>query len=395
MSYFASCAGLQIVSGSLMVPLVGAWTADLTLPGGQQVSGQVEVVIGNLTLQGTVYRSEVYGGQVRARVVGGFAGWRTQAPPQGYGSGNGLQLSTVLNDLAAAVGERMNVVADTNIGNAFARVNFGSSVASDVLWQLVQLGFMPAWYIDPAGVTQAGAWPPSQVTSPFMPTDQKTDEGVIEIATEDYASWMPGCSFSHPLLAGSYTSAGVHYLWTGDGKFRFEVLTQQAPGADRLLGPLQQVIQKELAPARFFGRYEYTIHNPSSSTIDGAPIDTMLGLPELTAIPLVGDALAAYTPPDGGKAHVMFLDGKPTKPVCVWTEVTGSNGPTDIVIAPQGKGANNVARVTDTVVVLFPPLMQIAGTLSGAPFIGVLTITTPAIGAIQTGSSVVKAAQSP
>lgn len=393
MTYFATCAGLQVVGGSLMVPLVGAWTADLELANGEQVSGLVDVVIGNLTLKGTVYRSEVYGGQIRARIVGGYAGWRTQAPPQGYGSGSGVKLSTVLNDLAAAVGETLNVAADTSIGNAFARVNFSTSVASDVLWQLMQLGFMSGWYVDPAGVTQTGAWPATTVATSFMPTNQKTDAGVIEVATEDYAAWLPGCSFSHPLLAGSFTSAGVHYVWTGDGKFRFEVLTKTGDG-DRLLGPLQQVIAKELAPARYFGRYEYVISNPSSTTIDGAPVDTALGIPELTSVPLVGDALASYTPPDGGKAHVMFLDGSPTKPVCVWTEVTAQNGPAEITIAPQGSGANNVARVTDTVVVLFPPLMQIAGTISGAPFIGVLTITTPAIGAIQTGSSVLKAAQS-
>jgi len=393
-SYFASCAGLQIVAGSLMIPLVGAWTADLTLAGGQAVSGQVEVVIGNLTLQGTVYRSEVYGQQVRARVVGGFGGWRKPAPAQGYGSGTGLNLSTVLNDLAAAVGEQINIVADTNIGNAFARVAFSTSVASDVLWQMVRSGFMPAWYVDQAGVTQAGAWPPATISTPFTPTDQKPDAGIIEIATEDYASWMPGVTFTSPLLNGSYTSAGVHYSWDNDGKFRFEVLTQTATGADRVLGPLQQIIDRQMAPARFFGRYEYTIHNPSAQTIDGAPVDTMLGLPELQNVPLVGDALATYTPPDGGKAHIMFLDGSPTKPVCVWTEVTAQNGPKEITIAPQGTGVNDVARVTDTVVVLFPPLMQIAGTLSGAPFIGVLTITTPAIGAIQTGSSLLKAAQS-
>jgi hypothetical protein len=386
-SYFASCAGLQIVSGSLMVPLVGAWTADLQLATQQQVSGQVAVVIGNLTLQGTVYRSEFYGGQVRARIVGGYGGWRTQAPAQGYGNDNGIKLSTVLQDLATAVGEKVNIVADTNIGNAFARVAFGTSVASDVLWQLT-----PGWHVDPAGVTQTAAWPSLNVTTPFTVTDQKPDEGVIEIATEDYASWLPGCVFTSPLLNGSYTSAGVHYTWSNDGKFRFEVLTGGT--ADRVLGPIQQVIQKEIAAHKFFGRYEYTISNPQPTTIDGAPVDTALGLPELTSVPLMGDALASYTPPDGGKAHVMFLDGNPAKPVCVWTEVSSKNGPTAITIAPQGTGANNVARVTDSVVVLFPPLMQIAGTLSGAPFIGVLTITTPAIGSIMTGSSLLQAAQS-
>lgn len=389
MTYFASCAGLQIVSGSLMIPLVGAWTADLSLASEETISGAVEIVIGNLTLQGTVYRSEVFGGQVRARVVAGAGGWRTQAPPQGYGSGTGLQLSTVLNDLAAAVGEQIFVDVDESIGNAFARVAFGSSVASDVLWQLA-----PAWHIEPDGVTHTGAWASNPITSVFTVTDQQPDRGIVEIATEDYASWLPGCTFTAPQLATTYTSAGVHYVWDAEGKFRFEVLTQTAAGVDRVLGPLQQVIERQVAPMRAFGRYEYTIHNPTDTTIDAAPVDTELGLPELQAVPLVGDALASYIPPDGGKAHIMFLDGSFKKPVCVWTEVTTSNGPTDIKLGPQGDGMNNVARVTDTVVVLFPPLMQIAGVVGALPFVGVLTITTPAIGAIQTGSSLVSAAQS-
>jgi len=393
-SYFASCAGLQIVSGSLLIPLVGTWSAELALATQQPVSGKVEIVIGNLTLQGTVFRSSVYGGQVKALVVGGAAGWRTQASAQGYGSGTGVMLSTVLNDLAAAVGETVNVFADTSIGNAFARVAFGTSVASDVLWQMIQSGFMTAWYVDPAGVTQTGPWPPNAITTPFDVTDQKPGAGVIEIATEDYASWMPGVTFSHPLLAGSYTSAGVHYVFDNDGKFRFEVLTQSETGADRVLGPLQQVIQKETAGAKFFGRYEYVIHNPGSGTIDGAPVDTTLGLPELTGVPLVGDSIASYNAPDGGKAHVMFLDGSPTKPVCVWTEVTSENGPDTVVLAPQGDGVNNVARVSDTVTILFPPLMPVAGTVGGLPFIGVLTITTPGVGSISTGSTLVQAAQS-
>lgn len=394
MSYFASCAGFQVSSGTLMIPLVGVWTADLSLPAGEQISGQVEVVIGNLTLQGTVYRSEVYGGETRARIVGGYAGWRTQAPPQGYGSGTGLQLSTVLNDLAAVVGERINVVADTSIGNAFARVNFTTSAASDVLWQMVREGFMSAWYVDPAGVTQTGAWPTTIVSSPFTVTAQNPGTGMVEIATEDYASWLPGCTFSSPQTQGELTNAGVTYTFRDDGTFRFEVLTGTTPGVDRVLGPLQQVIDRQTAPMRFFGRYEYIISNPSDATVDCAPVDTQLGLPELQAVPLVGDALASYTPPDGGKCHIMFLDGSSRKPVCVWTEVTAQNGPTGITLAPQGSGANNVARVTDTVVCIFPPVMPIAGTISGAPFVGVLTITTPAIGAIQTGSSLVKAPQS-
>jgi hypothetical protein len=394
MSFFASCNGLQVVGGTLLIPLVGAWTADLQLATAQQVSGQVQVVIGNLTLQGFVFRSESYGGQVRARLVGGYGGWRTSIMPQGYGTNQGVKLSTVLQDAAAACGEQLNVFADTTIGQAFVRVNFGTSVASDVLWQMIRLGYMTAWYIAPSGVTMTGPWPLSTVSTPFTVTDQRPEEGIVVIATEDYASWMPGATFSNPLLTGTYTSAGVQYVWDNEGSFRFEVLTGIAsPNGmeDRVLGPIQQIIQKEIAPTRFFGRYGYTISNPSTTTIDGSPTDTTLGLPDVQNVPLTGDSLASYTPPSGGTAHIQFVNGDPTKPVCVWTEADSANGPTDITLAPQASGQSGVARVTDSVIVMFPPLVQLAGTVGGLPFVGVATITTPAIGTIQTGSATVMA----
>jgi hypothetical protein len=386
-TFFATANGLQIVSGSLLIPLVGAWTADLQLATDQAIAGQVSVVIGNLTLQGFAYRSQAYGGQTRARLVGGYGGWRTTIPPQGYGSQNGVKLSTVLQDAASGCGEEVSIFADVTIGTAYARTGFEANVASDVLWQMIALGHMSAWYVAPSGVTMTGPWPEATVGTPFIPSNQKPDEGIIEIATEDYASWMPGASFSHPLLATTYTSAGVEYVWGDDGEFRFNVLTGTT--ADRVLGPLQQAIDARTTPLRFFGRYSYTISNPSSTTIDGAPTDTTLGLPDLQNVPIRSDSLASYTPPSGGACDIMFLDGDPTKPVCVWTEASAQNSPTDITIAPAGKGQSGAARVNDTVQVIFPPLIQAAGTVGGLPFVGVLQITSPATGTIQTGSQTV------
>jgi hypothetical protein len=392
-SYFASVAGLQVVSGTLLIPLVGAWTADLQLATAQPIAGAVEVVIGNLTLQGFVVRAEAYGGQVRARLVGGAGGWRKSISAQGYGSAQGVKLSTVLQDAAAACGEQLQVFADVTIGQAYVRASFGTSVASDVLWQMLRLGYISAWYVDPAGVTQTGPWPITQVATPFIPTDAKPDEGLVVVATEDYASWLPGATFAHPLLDGTQTAAGVHFVFDGEGIARFEVLTGAAGlgGQDRVLGPVQQIVEREVAPLRFFGRYAYTISNPSPATIDGTPVSSTLGIPDVQNVPLTGDSLASYTPPSGGRAHVMFLDGDPTQPVCVWTEASSSNGPDTIAIAPQKGGQKPVALVDGTVIVMFPPLIQLAGTVGGAPFIGVATITSPATGIIQTGSGTLQA----
>lgn len=394
MSYFASVNGLQVVSGSLMIPLVGVWTADLQLAGQDPVEGPATVVIGNLTLQGTAYRSAAYGGSTSVRLIGGAGGWRLPVAPQGYGNPGGIQLSTVLGDVAAATGESIIVASDVNIGTAFARVAFPTSVASDVLWQMVAQQFIPSWRVDPDGITQTDAWPATVIGTPFTVTSQAPDAGLVEVATEDYASWLPGCSFSAPQLSGSYTSAGVLYRWGADGRMRFDVLTAAPGTGDRVLGPFQALVERQVAPLRFFGRYAYTISNPKPTTIDGSPVDTALGLPELQGIPIRGSSLASYVPPDGGQADVQFLDGWPTKPVCVWTQADASAGPTEIIIGPQGTGANGIARVSDTVTVLFPPFMQIAGVVAGAPFVGVLAITTPGIGTIATGSNVAKAAQS-
>ena len=388
MSFFAAVNGLQIVSGSLVIPLVGAWTADLELAGTNAISGQVSVVIGNLTLLGTVYRSDLYGGQVRARLVGGYGGWRTQVPAQGYGSPSGISLLTVLTDAAQACGEQISVSSGASIGGGFVRARFPTSVAGDVLWQMVAQGFVPAWYVAPSGVTMTAPWPTSTVSSAFTVTAQRTDEGNVEIATEDYVSWLPGCQFSAPQLNDKFTNAGVIYTWDAGGKFRFDVLTGSV--TDRVLGPIQQLVQQALGPLRFFGRYRYSVTNPTVSTIDGSPIDPSIGLPDLQNVPIQASSVASVVPASGGEAHVMFLDGIPTQARCVWVEADATTGPSAITLAPQDTaGVSPVARVNDTAVVFFPPLIQVAGTLNGQPFVGVAAITTPANAIIQTGSPIV------
>jgi hypothetical protein len=393
-SYFASVNGLQVVGGALLIPLVGTWTADLVLAtAGPLALGPAMVVIGNLTLQGTVYRANAYGGQMKARLVGGAGGWRQVVPPQGYGNPGGVSLSTVLGDVAAACGESIVIADDVNVGPAYVRL---AGVASDVLWQLTRQALIPSWRVDVDGATKTDAWPATVIGTPFTPTAQRPDEGIVEIATEDYASWLPGCTFSSPLLDATYTSAGVAYVWDNEGTFRFEVLTTAlAPAGDRVLGPIQQLVESRVAPTRFYGRYEYTISNPTPNTVDGTPTDTSIGLPDVQNVPIRTSSLATYTPPAGGLCEIQFTNGQPTRPVCVWTEADPAAGPSEVTIVPQGKGANGVARVSDTVTIIMPPVMQIAGVVNATmPFVGVLTITTPGIGTISTGSSVVKAAQS-
>jgi hypothetical protein len=306
---FATLNGANIVSGTLVVPLVGMWTADIAIATGAAETGAATIVLGNLTLAGTIYRADPFAGQTRARIVGGAGGWRQPIASQSYGLQSGIQLSSVLEDAASLVGETVNVPNDVVIGPFYVRP---ADLASFTLRQ-----FCPAWYIDTAGVTQIASWPVTVVGSSFLVTSQRPDEGMVEIATEDYASWLPGASFTAPNLEGAFQSAGTVFAFASDGTFRLQVLTDTA--VDRVLGPLHAIIDQRVSPLRFFGEYRYQITNVGNGTVDATPIDSSIGLPAINGLPLDSDSISTYVPPSGVECRVVFGDGRPTYPRVAWT----------------------------------------------------------------------------
>ncbi len=216
---FASLGGVRIVSGTITIPLYGMWSGDVSLATGDVVPDDADLVLGNLTLRGHVYRQALFAGGRTCRLVAGHGGWRTVVPAKQYSLASGVALSLVLRDAAMEVGESVNVPNDQTIGVAYVREQ---AQASRVLRQLAGAN----WYVDPAGVTQIKAWPTAQVTTTFTPIDQRGAAGVIVIATEDYAAWMPGKTFAAPTLDTTYAVGGVRYAFEGDGRFRLEVMVQ-------------------------------------------------------------------------------------------------------------------------------------------------------------------------
>jgi hypothetical protein len=216
---FATANGGRVVTASVGIPLRGLWQADLTVAIPDQLASPVALTLGNLSLLGAVYRQSAFAGQQMARLVGGYGGWRSTVPAQSYQSPAGIKLSTVLLDVAAACGEQVNVQADSTIGTAYVR-ELGP--ASRVLGALVGA----AWYVDATGVTQIGARTPVAITSPFTVEAWDATKGLLRIATEDYASWMPGNTFSGPTVPTAQTISFTRFDVGNDGVARLAVLVQ-------------------------------------------------------------------------------------------------------------------------------------------------------------------------
>lgn len=221
MADFAALSGVRIFAGSLTIPLYGLWSADLSISGDEGVPDDGPLTIGNLSMQCHVYRQALFAGSRRCRVVGGYGGWRNTVTARQYVLNSGVKLSLVLNDAASEVGEQVNVPNDQTIGPGFVREN---GPASRVLRQLAGAN----WYCDNDGVTQIAAWPSTRIPPPFDVINQDGGQGMIEIATEDYAAWMPGRTFVATNLDGVFTSGGVTYNFAEDGTFRLHVLTTEA-----------------------------------------------------------------------------------------------------------------------------------------------------------------------
>ena len=219
---FAELNGSRIMSGSVTIPYYGLWTADIALAAAGPLPILCTLTIGNLTLQGAVYRSASFTQSRSARIVGGFGGWRKAVPAQAYYNPRGINLSLPLRDAASLVGEQVQVTNDASIGTSFVRE---AAPAERLLRQMCG----PEWFVDVNGVTQIGVLRPTgRITTPFSPIDWSGGKGRFEIATETYADWLPGRSFTSSNISIAQFVGMTTFQMDNDGKVRLFVLSSGA-----------------------------------------------------------------------------------------------------------------------------------------------------------------------
>ncbi len=102
---------LPAIRGVITMPRAGAWHANLWLDGSAKPTGKVEIKAGALTLLGTLNRSSLSQGIVRARVVAGGDGLRKVATAKHYTSPTA---ALVLAELAKGGGEAVSPTADSS-----------------------------------------------------------------------------------------------------------------------------------------------------------------------------------------------------------------------------------------------------------------------------------------
>ncbi len=237
MADWSSLNGQRVVSANISIPYYGAWVADVVLSVSTAIpTGLVTLVFADVTLIGTVYRQFSFTGARSARIVGGYAGWQKTVGPRAYQSAGGVNVSTVLGDLAIDCGEQFgavstNAIRGQTIAAAFVRES------APALRTLKQIGG-PIWWIDSTGATQivdraglpySGSTTDSAhlgaIASQFNALEYSGGKGKFSIAAEQLSDWMPGRTFTSSTVTVSQTISHVTHVFDGEGKARTSVLS--------------------------------------------------------------------------------------------------------------------------------------------------------------------------
>lgn len=300
---FASIANSPILQARITIPQFGIWHGDAVLDGDTAVTGDVSLVVGNLTMAGHAFRSAQFVGRRGVRIVGGHGGWSTIVSAQAYYEPSGVPISHVLGDVAAACGETLTLAADSRPWTRYVRETMpGARALNQILGQ--------TWWIDVDGSTKNAARAAGAITSSFQIERFDGGTGLFTIAVDSIADWMPGRTFVASTISDVQTISSVTIVLDGaTARLEVETNTSALNAGDRLTHDMQSLIRETFPSLTFLGRYEYAVR------ADGGfdPVDPSLGLPSLTS-PELGLSLSTATLKAGDSVRIQFVDGRPWRP---------------------------------------------------------------------------------
>ena len=349
----------MVLQARISMPRTGAWTADLTVAGGDALTGAVDLVYGDefsVAWRGTVWQGGGYVDTTMVRIVGGAGGLSKPLPPKFY---RNAPASIVVGDLLRECGETLSPTSGDLTKNLQWWQRGRATTAGEELEQLVgDLGM--AWRVLQDGTVWIGRDTYPVQTLVHQVLEEYPDEGRVVIGS-DLPTLLPATTFD-----GQRVARVTHTV--DDVALRTDVVFERTVGfALDIMEGLRSLIRKAFAPTLYLGAYPGRIVSQGADgSIDWVPDDQRLA--GMTGVPIeLGLPASKVKIAPGTRCSVAFRNGNKSQPyVSSWD--TG----TAIEISIAG-GTLPVARQGD--------MVQVISTPPG----------TPAYGMIISGNPIVKA----
>lgn len=332
-------AGLPVLRGDVLLPRVGAWSADLVLDADEAPSGVVALEsTAGFRLVGFVERANTTEGRVEVRLRGGRGQLARELQPVAYRPVGGVRVRTILEDLARDSGEVLSPDTAPSITEHFLSAWSRERGSTARALRALAAALSCSWRFDPEGrvILVRESWPevdPEGVT--LMRSDPINDAAELGLDVLP-AGLLPGVAWQ-----GRRVSSMEVFALDG-GALRARLLFElddQPIARDRCAQKYNVQRVEEIEASVYLGTY---LARVVAQSTDLATVDVELEpdvAPErkkiagLVRVPLYGSVpgMVLNVNPQGVSAReyfcvVGFLNGDRSKPFVVgWLGSNDSN----------------------------------------------------------------------
>ena len=186
---FATCNGLAVLSGSILLPIHGVWVAELTLDGDEDFAGEsASIDVAGVVATGSFIRAGSWQGRTEVRIAGGPSGLHVELAAKGY---LGVEARVPVTDVMLASGASLNASSDSSaLGTLlafYARAQGTSGRALDAIADAIGC----QWRVMLDGSIWIGSESWSESTANYDVLDSKGKESRL-ITTFDALDMLPG-----------------------------------------------------------------------------------------------------------------------------------------------------------------------------------------------------------
>lgn len=371
---FAHIAGNPLASATIHVPWSGAWFADVVFLDAPELSGSVDLVVGDVTFRGTIDArfTGTRGQELRARIVGGAAGWGAQVPAKSYVNDQGVRALLVAQDAAREAGETLGAASPSasSLGAYYVRQ---AGPASQALEDVIGSA---SWWVEYDGTTTIGARSTTAAREgTFEVLEYDALGRLVTLGADDVSAIRVGSILSGGILDASQTVRDLEIRVTAEA-VRFIAWTGQPTGArGRLEGAFRELVARATAD-RLHGVYRYRVARRVADRLELQAINPALGLPDLGPTPMWPGVAGVHAELSlGAEVLVSFIDGDRTQPVVAGFVGKGGPGfvPTRIDVGASPTSYLALATKVDAVLgMLFNLLsgVQVNDPTTGLPVAG-------------------------
>lgn len=202
--------GATITSGTIKMPRVGIWHADISVDSETDIAGAATITTDDksFSLVGIVQRHGIYEGRLGIRVIGGAGGFGTVIPPRAY---RNATVGLVLRDILTPAGEAVAAATDAAFLSrslpAWVRI---AGTAGQALQRLLE-PYDVTYRMQPDGKLWVGADTfPAAPAVTFDVIDRDFGMGRMTIASQ-YPFLLPGTTLTVK-TATATTTRKVSYI---------------------------------------------------------------------------------------------------------------------------------------------------------------------------------------